>query len=156
MVALNFEKPIKSYVKRNPPIISSGTSLREVAQIMAKDGHEVVVVMDDGTAKGLVSPDDLFMAMKTYVLGKTKMENFPLDIRKVRVEEILKGVNAGEFMEACGLTGHDLCVTLSEDETLANAVRTMAVTGVSHILVIGEEGISGTISHSGLLKAFSD
>ena len=66
----------------------------------------------------------------------------------------MKAPLAMEFMEACGLTGTNMCIVLGEDDTVANAMRVMAIGGVDHILIIGEDGVSGTLSASDLLKAF--
>jgi predicted transcriptional regulator len=57
-------------------------------------------------------------------------------------------------MEACGLTGTNMCIVLGEEDTVADAMRVMAIGGVDHILIIGDDGISGTLSDNDLLKAF--
>ena len=41
-----------------------------------------------------------------------------------------------------------------KDDTVADAMRVMAISGVDHILIIGEDGIAGTLSGNDLLKAF--
>jgi len=57
-------------------------------------------------------------------------------------------------MEACGLTGTQVCISLGEDETIANAIRVMAIAGIDHILIVGGEGVVGTLSDNDLIKAF--
>ena len=143
-------------MKKNPIVVRPETSLREVASQMAEKGKDVVVVRDAADiVRGLVTASDLFGAMRSYVLGKDLLEQLPNDIRDVQVQEIMRGTKAEEFMEACGLRGTNLCITLGEWDSVLNAVRVMALGGVDHILIIGEGGILGTLSDNDLIKAFN-
>lgn len=72
----------------------------------------MVVVMKDGLVKGLVTAGDIFFAMKSYVLGKNLLESIPVEIRDMRVGEFMRAPQAMEFMEACGLTGTNMCIVL--------------------------------------------
>ncbi|TFH15479.1 CBS domain-containing protein [Candidatus Bathyarchaeota archaeon] len=112
------------------------------------------VVREGDIVKGLITASDIYYAMKSYVLGKNMMESFPMEIRDIKISELMKAPMAIEFMEACGLTGTNMCIVLGEDDTVANAIRVMAIGGVDHILIIGDDGISGTLSDNDLLEAF--
>ena len=82
------------------------------------------------------------------------LESIPMEIRDIEISELMKAPMAIEFMEACGLTGTNMCIMLGEEDTVADAMRVMAISGVDHILIIGEDGIAGTLSDNDLLKAF--
>jgi CBS domain-containing protein len=56
-------------------------------------------------------------------------------------------------MQACGLTGTNMCIVLGEDDKAADAIRVMAIGGVDHILIVGDEGVIGTLSEADLIKA---
>ena len=141
-------------MKKKPIIVKSKDNLEEVSKKMAKSGKDVVVVKDDDMVKGLVSATDIYHAMKSYVLGKNMLESIPLEIRDVKIVELMKTPMAIEFMQACGLTGTNMCIVLGEDDSVANAIRVMSISGVDHILIVGEEGIVGTVSDNDLIKAF--
>jgi CBS domain-containing protein len=99
---------------------------------MAKKGKDLVVVEDDGIVKGLVTAGDIYFAIRSYVIGKNMMEDIPMEIRDVKISELMKAQQAMEFMEACGLTGTNVCIVLGEEDTAADAIRVMAISGVDH------------------------
>ena len=151
---MNLEMKIKNLMKKNPLIVEPSENLAEVSKKMAAEGKDVVVVMEGGEVKGLVTAGDIFFAMKSYVLGKNMLEAIPIEIRDMRVGELMKTPNAMEFMEACGFTGANMCIVLGEEDRVADAIRVMAIGGVDHILIIGEGGVTGTLSDNDLLNAF--
>lgn len=154
---MNLDKQIKKYMKQNPLFVSPTNSLGEVADAMGKEKKDIAVVKDKkGEVQGIVTSHDLFDAMRTWVLQKDMLEQIPSEIRELRITSIMKGAYTREFMEACGLTGTNVCITLGEEDTLANAIRVMAVTGLDHILINGEGGVVGTLSDDDLIKAFTD
>ena len=145
---------IRELMKPDPMIIAPDESLADVSKKMAKKGKDVVVVEDDGLVKGLVTAGDIYFAMKSYVIGKNMMEEIPMEIRDVQISELMSAPHAMEFMEACGLTGTNMCIVLGEEDKAADAIRVMAVSGVDHILIIGDKGVSGTLSDNDLIKVF--
>jgi CBS domain-containing protein len=151
---MELEMKIKELVEKDPIIVGPDETLYTVAKEMAEKRRDVVVVMEDEIVKGLVAASDIFHAMKSYVLGKNMLEAIPMEIRDVRVGELMRAPQALEFMQACGLTGTNMCIVLGENDKVADAVRTMAISGVDHILIVGAEGILGTLSDRDLLKAF--
>ena len=154
---LNLDKTIKKFMNKTPLFVSTTQTLGEVAKAMGKEKKDIAVVRDKkGEVQGIVTSHDLFDAMRTWVLQKDMLEQIPGDVRELKVNSIMKGVYTREFMEACGLTGTNVCITLSEDDSIANAVRVMAVTGIDHILISGEGGVVGTLSDDDLIKAFAD
>ena len=151
---MNLEMKIKELMKAKPLMVSPSESLADVSKKMAKKGKDVVVVEDDGLVKGLVTAGDIYFAMKSYVIGKNMMEDIPMEIRDVKISELMKAPHAMEFMEACGLTGTNMCIVLGEEDKAADAIRVMAMAGVDHILIVGDNGVSGTLSDNDLIKVF--
>ncbi|MFH1178895.1 MAG: CBS domain-containing protein [Candidatus Bathyarchaeota archaeon] len=151
---MNLDMKVKNVMKKDPIIVDPNDSLADVSKKMAKKGKDVVVVQSDGVVKGLVTASDIYYAMKSYVLGKNMLESIPMEIRDLKIGELMKAPMAIEFMEACGLTGANMCIVLGEEDTAANAMRVMAISGVDHILIIGDDGVSGTLSDNDLLKVF--
>ena len=152
---MNLEMKIKEIMKKEPIIVGPDESLESVASNMAKKGKDVVVIKAEGEVKGLVTASDIYYAMKSYVLGSYMLESIPMEIRDVKIGELMKVPTAMEFMEACGLTGTNMCIVLGEEDTVANAMRVMAISGIDHILIIGDNGVVGTLSDNDLLKVFS-
>jgi len=151
---MNLEMQIKEIMNKNPIIVSPNETLAEVSKKMAKNNKDVVVVREEELVKGLVTASEIYHAMKSYVLGKNMLESIPMEIRDLKIGELMKAPMAIEFMEACGLTGTNMCIVLGEEDTVANAMRVMAIGGIDHILIIGDDGVSGTLSDNDLLKAF--
>jgi CBS domain-containing protein len=157
VINLNLDKAIKKFMNKTPLFVSPTTTLGDVAKEMGNEKKNIAIVRDNkGEVQGIVTSQDLFDAMRTWVLQKDMLEQIPSDIRELKVSSIMKGAYTKEFMEACGLTGTNVCITLGEDDTIANAVRVMAVTGINHILISGEGGVVGTLSDDDLIKAFVD
>jgi CBS domain-containing protein len=150
---LNLEMSIKDLMKREPLVVKPSESLAAVSKKMVEKGRDVVVVMDEGVVRGLVTAEDIFFAMKSYVLGKNMFEEMPMEVRDMKVAELMKAPPAMEFMQACGLTGTNMCIVLGEDDKAADAIRVMAIGGVDHILIVGDEGVIGTLSEADLIKA---
>jgi predicted transcriptional regulator len=152
---MNFEERISRYVNKDIVYVKSGATLREVASIMAGSETDVAVVRSDkNEVIGLITAQELFDALKSYVLGKDILENTQVDLRDIRVNELMMSIRALDFMNVCSLTGTRVCISLNEDETIANAVRVLSIAGISHLLVIGESGVSGTLCAEDLIKAF--
>ncbi len=151
---MNLETKIGDLMKKDPLKVSSEESLAEVSKKMTQKGKDVVIVEDDGLVKGLVTAGDIYFAIKSYVIGRNMLEEIPMEIRDVRISELMKTPRAMEFMEACGLTGTNMCIVLGEEDKAKDAIRVMAMAGVDHILIIGDEGVSGTLSDNDLLKIF--
>jgi CBS domain-containing protein len=145
---------LKRVMNKNPVLVNPGESLTDVSKKMATKGKDVVVVMEGEIVKGLVTASDIFFAMRSYVLGKNMLESIPIELRDMRISELMQTPKAVEFMEACGLTGTNMCIVLGEEDNVADAIRVMAIAGVDHILIIGDDGVSGTLSDNDLLKAF--
>lgn len=145
---------IKKIMKKDPIIVEPNETLADVSKKMAAKGKDVVVVREGEIVKGLVTASDIYYAMKSYVLGKNMLESIPMEIRDIKISELMKAPMAIEFMEACGLTGTNMCIVLGEDDNVADAMRVMAISGVDHILIISEDGVAGTLSDNDLLKTF--
>lgn len=151
---MNLEMKIKDIMKPNPLIVSPNDSLADVSKKMAVLDKDIAVVEQDDTVMGLVTVGDIYFAMKSFVIGKNLLENIPMEIRNVKITELMKVPHAMEFMEACGLTGATSCIALGEEDKAVDAIRVMAVSGVDHILIVNEKGVSGTLSDNDLIKVF--
>jgi predicted transcriptional regulator len=152
---MNFEERISRYVNKDIVYVKSDATLREVASIMAGSETDVAVVRSDkNEVIGLITVQELFDALKSYVLGKDILENTQVDLRDIRVNELMMSIRALDFMDACSLIGTRACISLNENETIANAVRVLSIAGISHLLVIGKSGVSGTLCAEDLIKAF--
>jgi len=152
---LNLEMKIKDLMKKEPLVVKPSDNLAAVSKKMVDKGKDVVVVMDEDVVRGLVTAEDIFSAMKSYVLGKNMFEEVPMEVRDMKVAELMRKPSAMEFMEACGLTGTNMCIVLGEDDKAVDAIRVMAISGVDHILIIGDNGIAGTLSEADLIKALA-
>jgi len=144
-------------MKKNPLKVGLDESLGGVAKKMSAEKKDIAIVMEsDGEVKGLITSHDLFDAIQTFVLGKDTIEQIPKEIRDLKVTTIMKGTYTKEFMEACGLSGTNVCITLGEEDTIVSAIRVMAITGIDHILISGTNGITGTLSDDDLFQVFID
>jgi len=146
---------IKDLMKKNPLVVNPSEDLATVSKKMVDKGKDVVVVMDEGVVRGLVTAEDIFFAMKSYVLGKNMFEEVPMEVRDMKIAELMRKPSTMQFMEACGLTGTNMCIVLGEDDKAADAIRVMAIGGVDHILIVGDNGIAGTLSEADLIKALA-
>ena len=146
---------IKDLMKKNPLVVKPSEDLATVSKKMVDKGRDVVVVMDEDVVRGLVTAEDIFFAMKSYVLGKNMLEEIPMEVRDMKVSELMRAPSAMEFMQACGLTGTNMCIVLGEEDKAADAIRVMAIGGVDHILIVSDEGVVGTLSEADLIKALA-
>ena len=151
---MNLEKKVKSIMKDNPLIVLPSETLESVSKKMAEGERDIVVVEEEGIVKGLVTASDIYFAMKSYVLSKNMLKSEPMEIRNIKILELMNTPKAYEFMKACGLTGTNMCIVLGENDSVANAIRVMAISGINHILIINDKGICGTLSDKDLLKVF--
>ncbi len=155
MITLNLDMKVREIMKKDPIIVKPDESLATVSKKMAAKDRDVVVVKEGELVKGLVTASDIYYAMKSYVLGRNLLESIPMEIRDIRIDELMKTPSAMDFMQACGLTGKNMCIVLGQDDTIADAMRVMAISGLDHILILGDDGIAGTLSDNDLLKAFN-
>jgi CBS domain-containing protein len=74
-------------MKKDPLIVDPDDYLAAVSKRMVGECSDLVVVMRDRLVKGLVTAEDIFFAMKSYVLGKDLLESIPVGIHDMRVGE---------------------------------------------------------------------
>ncbi len=152
---MNFEEKISKYVNRNVLYAKPEATLGEVASLMAQKGTDVAVVRsNDAQVIGLITAQELFYALRAYVLGKDFLENIKTDLRDIRVKEMMRSVKALDFMDVCSLTGTKVCIGISENETVANAIRVLSMAGITHLLINDKNGVIGTLCAEDLVKAF--
>ncbi|MFB0563651.1 MAG: HPP family protein [Candidatus Lokiarchaeia archaeon] len=138
---------------RKPIFVELGTSMKEVADLMAKEKTDVLVVREKGNVEGIVTEMDLFYMFKNYAFPE--LAGQPEDIKDIKLERAMMSKTSKDFMSACQLYGVHPCLMVGEEDTLENAIRIMVAGGESHLLVIGPKGdVSGTVSPSDIIKAF--
>lgn len=138
---------------RKPIFVELGTSMKEVADLMAKEKTDVLVVREKSTVEGIVTEMDLFYMFKNYAFPE--LVGQPEDIKDIKLERAMMSKTSKDFMSACQLYGVHPCLMVGEEDTLENAIRIMVAGGESHLLVIGSKGdVSGTVSPSDIIKAF--
>ena len=100
------KEEIGRYVRRDVAWVDGNTSLREAIIRMAARDFDAVLVREKGGVAGIITDTDI---LNHIAAGK--------DLDKVK---------AREFMSKCELKGTSPCSQLSEDETVANAIKVMA------------------------------
>ncbi len=153
---MNLEGKIARYMNSRVLYVAPDSTLGEVAEkISGSESNLAVVRTEAGEVVGMVSVVDLFHAMRAFLLGADLIEKMPSDLRELRIREVLGGTEAREFMEACGLSGTNVCIRVDEGDTIANAIRVMTMVGTGNLLVTGREGVVGTLSEGDVVKAFT-
>lgn len=131
------KEEIGRYVRRDVAWVDGNTSLREAIIRMAARDFDAVLVREKGEVAGIITDTDI---LNHIAAGK--------DLDKVK---------AREFMSKCELKGTSPCSQLSEDETVANAIKVMAGEGKHHVIVRDAEGNAiGVLSSRGLIKALKE
>jgi CBS domain-containing protein len=135
-------------------LVSPTSTLAQVAKSLAERDTDIAIVKSAKGPVGVITDTDIFMAMKSYVL-KDEFEGLPEDAGKVKIDQIIRGTLSKDFMNMCQLTGLRPCLMLGEEETVENAIKTMAKAGSHHLVIIGADGsVIGTLSAHDLLKSF--
>jgi hypothetical protein len=69
---------------------------------MANKETDLAVVKEGETVKGLVTSNDIYHAMRSYIIGKNMLESIPMAVRDIKISELMKTSIVLEFMETCG------------------------------------------------------
>nr|MDO8080893.1 CBS domain-containing protein [Candidatus Freyarchaeota archaeon] len=149
---MELTKKVVEFMKK-PVFVELGTDMKKVADLMAKEKTDVLVVRDKGKVEGVVTEMDLFYMFKNYAFPELKGQ--PKDIKDIKLEKTMMKTISKDFMSACQLYGPHPCLMVGEEDTLENAIRIMVAGGEHHLLVIGKKGeVSGTVSPMDVIGAF--
>lgn len=136
---------IEDVMTREPKAVSEGTSLKDVARVLAESGISGLPVTDDsGFVVGVVSEADIIGKEAGAEHGRSLLgrllhggEQPKLDAR-----------TAGEAMTAPALT-------IAADREVAEAARTMTERSVNRLPVVDEDGkLVGIVTRADLVRAF--
>jgi CBS domain-containing protein len=126
---------ISSAVKWDSPSVDMQGTLRMATTKMADSGVSALVIKNGDEVAGIVTDMDL--------------------IRCIARGDDLDGVPVSSFMTSCEIiSGKKIktpCIQLDETQSVKNAIGTMDLAGVRHLLVTGEKG-AGIISVQDLLR----
>jgi len=138
---------------RKAVFVELGTNMKEVAELMAKEQTEILVVREKGNMEGVITEIDLFYMLKSYAFPE--LSGHPEDLKDIKLDKAMVAKVSKDFMTACQLFGAHPCLMIGEEDTLENAIRIMVAGGTNHLLVIGEKGdVTGTVSPMDIIKAF--
>lgn len=121
---------VKSLIKREPIVVEIGTTLRTAAQIMVRESIGLLPI---------VSPSD-----HKKVLGVISERDF---VKAFAQHRGLDDLN----VEDVGTMGN--VVTISEDDSVANAAKLMFENNIRHLVVVDSAGrLAGVISIKDIIK----
>jgi hypothetical protein len=66
------------------------------------------------------------------------------------------GGTKANFIGFCGLKSTQVCISPGEWDINANGVKVRGISGLDHILIVGERDVADTLSDNDLLKAFKE
>jgi len=121
---------VKKLLRREPIVVELGTSLRQAAQIMVREGVGLLPI---------VSPGD-----RRRVLGVISERDF---VKAFATQRGLDDLN----VEDVGTMGE--VVAIREDASVGEAARLMLERGIRHLVVVDTEGkLTGVISIRDIVK----
>lgn len=136
---MGLEDEISSAVTWDSPGVDMQGTLRMAITKMANSGVSALVIKSGDELVGIVTDRDL---MRCLARG-----------------DDLDGVPVSSFMTSCEIiSGKRIktpCIQLDETQSVKNAMGTMDLAGVRHLLVAGEKG-AGIISIQDLLRLVVD
>jgi predicted transcriptional regulator len=72
---MNLEMKVKEIMKKGPVVVAPNDSLATVLK-MANKETDLAVVKEGETVKGLVTSNDIYHAMRSYIIGKICLNPF--------------------------------------------------------------------------------
>lgn len=149
---MDLTKKVVKFMKK-PIFVELGTDMKKVAELMAKEKTDILVVREKGKVEGILTAMDLFFMLKNYAFPELRGQ--PEDLKDIKLEKAMMKTTSKDFMSACQLYGPHPCLMVGEEDTLENAIRIMVAGGEYHLLVIGENGeVTGTVSPMDVIEAF--
>jgi CBS domain-containing protein len=149
---MDLNKKVTEFMKK-PVFVELGTDMKKVADLMAKERTDVLVVREKGKVQGIVTEMDLFYMFKNYAFPELQKQ--PEDIKDIRLERTMMSKTSKDFMSACQLYGVHPCLMVGDEDTLENTIRIMVAGGELHLLVVGGKGeVTGTVSPMDVIEAF--
>lgn len=126
MTQLTPETSLRDLVQRGTVTVPPSATLRDVAEVMAREEVGAVVVVVDGRAAGVLSERD--------VVGAVANGD---DVDDVRAEDVM---------------AVDL-VSASVDDTVAQAAAAMLAGNIRHLPVVEGDAVAGVVSIRDVLAA---
>ena len=149
---MDLNKKVTAFMKK-VVFVELGTDMKKVADLMAKEETEVLVVRNKGKVEGIITEMDLFYMFKNYAFPE--LQKRPGDVKDIKLDKAMMSKTSKDFMSACQLYGVHPCLMVGEDDTLENTIRIMVAGGEFHLLVIGGKGeVTGTVSPLDVIEAF--
>ena len=139
---------------RTPLVISMDTDLADVVTALAEANKKVAIVMDGITVKGIIKFSDLCYAIKVYILEKLFSENIPIDVRKMEVEKLMHNPTLRDICEKCGFDQQGPIVSVEEENTVADAIHVMAISGLDTLLVKRGKKDPSILTDQDVIKIF--
>lgn len=121
------DDPLRELVQRGAVTVPPAATLREAAVVLDRDEVGAVVVVVDGRTAGVLSERDIVRAVAN---GD--------DVDDVRAEDVM---------------AIDV-VTVSVDDTVAQAAEGMLTGNIRHLPVVDGETVAGVVSIRDLLAAY--
>lgn len=118
---------LRSLVQRGTVTLPPSATLRNAAEVMAREEVGAVVVVVDGRAAGVLSERDVVTAVAN---GE--------DVDDVRAEDVM-AVDV---------------VTASVDDTIAQAADAMEAGNIRHLPVVDGDAVAGVVSIRDVLAAY--
>jgi CBS domain-containing protein len=129
--------------------VSPGTSLKEVAAVLAEAGISGVPVVDDGgEVVGVVSEADILMKERAPAPRRGGVMGWLLQPSDAQTEAKLDARTAGEAMTSPA-------ITVAADESVPRAAALMVDSGVNRLPVVENGKLVGIVTRADLVKAFT-
>jgi CBS domain-containing protein len=129
--------------------VSPGTSLKEVAAVLAEAGISgVPVVGDGGEVVGVVSEADILMKERAPAARRGGVMGWLLQPSDAQTEAKLDARTAGEAMTSPA-------ITVAADESVPRAAALMVDSGVNRLPVVENGKLVGIVTRADLVKAFT-
>ena len=138
----------KHIMTTNVTIVEPGTTVHAIAQLLSDRHISAVLVIDHGAVVGIVSEGDLLHRVE---LG-TDSESVSLRPNELESESTnrkkFEGIHARDVMT-------QNVVTLTEDASLADVVRTLQVNHIRRVAIVQGAKLAGVVSRADIMRALA-
>lgn len=126
---------VKTHMRADFPSVDTKATLREVIEEMVTHKMRCVIVKENEEIVGIIRDYDVFSGIAA---GRN-----------------IDKTTAGNYMDACKILGTNICPQLFEENTLEDAMKVMAIGGISELLIRGppKGRVTGIITSTEILKA---
>ena len=128
--ALILSDTLEKLAPPEPLIVKPDSTVKEAVELMIKNGHGMVLVVENEELIGIFTERDLLK----------RVVNVRLDVNAAKISEVMTSEPQ----------------SLSDSDSIAYALNRMAVHSIRHIPIISKSKVSGFISVRGMLKYISE